>query len=483
MTSQDEGISRRMAAEFVPAERECNASSGEAPIELLAPLFALIVTFGLFLTVFVPLRYVAEAAATLGHGEILRSLWFLALAGISLFVLLRWSAVQTIAFIAHCKLSSNRPDPPTTWPFVSILVPAFQETTTIASALRALVELDYPNYEIIVVDDGSADDTFEQASAFVGCHGRCSLKLLRKPNGGKWSALNLAFGRATGDFVLCIDADCRLSRDALKRLIIRIDGPEVAGVAGQVTVRNRRRTITRLQAYEYVLANGGLRTAQSLFGMVLVVPGPIGLYRRQALQDVFDRDICVSHQVPISAGKVPGPFSHETFAEDFQLSLTIVALGGRIVYEPRAVSYTKSPDLTHTLLSQRYRWNRGTLQVLRVYLQRLRHLPGSRKRQLNLIIAALYIPDLFIVPVLSVIVLLGVAIIAATSSTLGDLALWLAAIWLLNLFSATYHVLTQGDDLSLLSLIPFYDLYQGLLLNCAWAIAMFDELKRSKMNW
>jgi poly-beta-1,6-N-acetyl-D-glucosamine synthase len=257
----------------------------------------------------------------------------------------------------------------------------------------------------------------------------------------------------------------------------------VAGVAGQVTVRNRRCTLTRLQAYEYVLANGGFRTAQSLFGMVLVVPGPIGLYRRQALQDVFEKDIRVAPQVPSSAEKVLGPFSHETFAEDFQLSLTIVALGGRIVYEPRAVSYTKSPDLTHTLLSQRYRWNRGTLQVLKIYLRRLRHLPGSQKHQLNLIIAAVYLLDLFIVPVLSVIILLGVAIIAATSSTLGDLILWVAAIWLLNLLSATYHVLTQRDDLSLLSLVPFYDLYQGLLLNCAWAIAMFDELRRSKMNW
>ena len=483
MTSEDEPMPRRLAAEIALAGREYNASSGEAPLELLAPLFALIFAFGVFLTVFVPLRYVTEAAAELGRGEILRSLWFVALAGVSLFVLLRWCAVQTMAFIAHCKLRSDLPDPPTTWPFVSILVPAFQETTTIASALRALVELDYPNYEIIVVDDGSSDDTFEQASAFVGCHARCSLKLLRKPNGGKWSALNLAFERATGDFVLCIDADCRLSRDALQRLIIRIDRPEVAGVAGQVTVRNRRCMITRLQAYEYVVANGGLRTAQSLFGMVLVVPGPIGLYRRQALQDVFEKDIRVAHQAPSSAGKVPGPFSHETFAEDFQLSLTIVALGGRIIYEPRAVSYTKSPDLAHTLLSQRYRWNRGTLQVLRIYLRRLRHVRGSRRRQLNLIIASVYLLDLFVLPVLNVIILLGVAIIAATSSTLGDLITWVLAIWLLNLLSATYHVLTQRDDLSLLSLVPFYDLYHGLLLNCAWAIAMFDELRRSKMNW
>jgi poly-beta-1,6-N-acetyl-D-glucosamine synthase len=184
-----------------------------------------------------------------------------------------------------------------------------------------------------------------------------------------------------------------------------------------------------------------------------------------------------------SAGKVLGPFSHETFAEDFQLSLTILALGGGIVYEPSALSYTKSPDLTHTLLSQRYRWYRGTLQVLRIYLRRLRHVPGARKRRLDLIIAAVYLRDLFVLPVLNVIILFGVAFMAATSATLGNLMMWVVAIWLLNLLSATYHVLTQRDDLSLLWLVPFYDLYRGLLLNCAWAIAVFDELRQSKMNW
>jgi cellulose synthase/poly-beta-1,6-N-acetylglucosamine synthase-like glycosyltransferase len=466
-----------------PAGREPGFSAAEAPLELLAPLFALIFAFGVFLTAFVPSGYVSKAGAELGRGEVLPTLWFVALAGLSLLVLARWCAIHTMAFIVHCRLRRDRPDCRQTWPMVSILVPAYQESTTIAAALGALLDLDYPNYEIIVVDDGSSDDTFEQAAAFVGNHGRCVIKLLRKPNGGKWSALNLAFQHSTANFVLCSDADSRISRDALKRLILRMDRPEVAGVSGQIAVRNRRCLITRLQAYEYVIANGGLRTAQSLFGMVLVVPGPIGLYRRAALQEVFDREIRLAHEPPGGPGHVAGPFSHETFAEDFQLSLTILTLGGRIVYEPRAVSYTQSPDLTHTLLSQRYRWYRGTMQVLRIYRRRLQHVRGSRNRRLGLIIAAVYPLDLFVLPALNVVILFGVAILAATSERVGDLVLWVLAIWLLNLLSATYHVLTQGDDLSLVSLVPFYDLYHGLLLNCSWAMAMFDELRQSDMKW
>jgi poly-beta-1,6-N-acetyl-D-glucosamine synthase len=468
---------------MAPAERKKNSATSEAPLELLAPLFALIFTFGLFLTAFVPVGYVIRAGAELADGKILQTLWFIVLAGLSLFILSRWCAIQTMAFIAHCQRKRDRPDDRENWPMVSILVPAYQEAKTIASTLQALVDLDYPNYEIIVIDDGSSDDTFEQASAFVGRHDRCDLKLFRKANGGKWSALNFALERAVGELVLCIDADSRISPDALKRLIARLDRPEVAGVSGQIAVRNRQRMITRLQAYEYVVANGGLRTAQSLFGMVLVVPGPIGLYRRQALQDVFEKDMRAVAPPANVPGKAAGPFSHETFAEDFQLSLTILALGGRIVYEPGAISYTSSPDLTHTLLNQRYRWYRGTMQVLRIYLRRLRHFPGSRSRRLDLVVAAVYVLDLFVLPAFYAIILLGVAVMAATSARLGDLALWVLAIWLLNLLAATYHVLTQRDDLSLLSLVPFYDLYHGVLLNSAWAMAMFDELRQAKMDW
>jgi cellulose synthase/poly-beta-1,6-N-acetylglucosamine synthase-like glycosyltransferase len=472
----------RCATVARPADRERDRTSREIPIELLAPLFALILAFGLFLTAAVPFGYVSHAAAELHRGEIFATLWFVMLATLTFFVLLRWCTIQAMAFVAHCKQEGDRPQTPTDWPLVSILVPAYQESTTIASALQSLIELDYPWYEIIVVDDGSSDDTHVQASSFVGRHARCTLTLLRKENGGKWSALNLAFRHALADIVLCIDADSRLSADALKHLVRRLDSREIAGVSGQITVRNRRSLITRLQAYEYVVANGGLRTAQSLFGMVLVVPGPIGLYRRSALQRVLESE---AHLVRTSArpGSVPGPFSPETFAEDFQLSLTILALGGRIVYEPRALSYTKSPDLTQTLLNQRYRWFRGTLQVLRIYVRRLHSAAGSRKHRLSLVIAAIYLLDLFVLPPLNVGIIIGAAVIFATNPAPIDMLLWVSAIWLLNLLTATYHVLSQREDLSLLLLAPLYDLYHGLLLNSAWAIAMVDEARQSKMSW
>ncbi|HZT52565.1 MAG TPA: glycosyltransferase [Stellaceae bacterium] len=463
-------------------EHERSARARAAPVELLAPLFMLILGLGLCLTGLMPFGYVARATLELKRSDVLSALWFTALAGLSFFVLARWCLIQTFAFIAQLRLARRR-RVARAWPLVSILVPAYQEGETIVSALSALIALDYPRYEIIVVDDGSSDDTADKAERFAGEHGRCRLTLLRKPNGGKWSALNLAFGHATGELVLCIDADSRLGPDALRRLVARMDDPRVAGVSGQITVRNRRRLLARLQAYEYVVANGGLRTAQSLFGLVLVVPGPIGLYRRRALQEIVERAESPAAAPAPAPGGVPGPFSPETFAEDFQLSLTILALGGRIVYEPAALSYTKAPDLTLSLLSQRYRWFRGTMQVLRIYHRRLRHAPGARRRRLSLVIGLIYLLDLFVLPVVNFAILFAVLAAAATSGLPADLLLWVAAIWLLNLLTAAYHVLAQGDDLSLLCLVPLYDLYHGLLLNSAWTIAVYDELRRSEMQW
>jgi biofilm PGA synthesis N-glycosyltransferase PgaC len=471
-----------LSAPVPTIEAEYDRLSGEVPVEVLTPLFVVMLAFGLFLTIVVPSAFAAKALAEATRdSQVLFALWNMALCGLSFFVLLRWCAIQTMAFVARCKLERDQPDPPAFWPLVSVLVPAYQEGETIASALRSLIELDYPQYEIIVVDDGSPDDTFAKAKAFVGDHGRCSLHLLHKPNGGKWSALNLAFERARGDLVLCIDADSRLRRDALKRLVAHMDSPEVAGVAGQITVRNRRNVVTRLQAYEYIVANGGLRTAQSLCGLVLVVPGPIGLYRRAALQQVFERDGQSAR--PLHAGEVPGPFSHETFAEDFQLSLTVLAFGGRIVYEPRAISYTKSPDLLHLLLNQRYRWFRGTMQVLRIYNRRLRYFPEAKRQSLSLVIAGIYLFDLYLLPIINFVIVLILVTSAATSTTMSVLFLWVGAVWLLNLMAGTYHILTQGDDLSLLYLVPIYDLYHVMVLNSAWTIAAVDELRQSKMNW
>ena len=272
--------------------------------------------------------------------------------------------------------------------------------------MESLLQDDYPCYEVIVVDDGSSDDTLARARKFEGKHGRCTVLVYSKPNGGKWSALNLAFQRSTGEFILCVDADSRLASGSLYRLAVRLSDPRVDAVAGQVQVRNQANVLTRLQALEYLMSNGLMRMAQSLSGQsfsgtVLIIPGPIGLFRRGVLEEVFTR--FGLSEVSNKAGHVAGPFEGDTFAEDFDLSLTILCLGHRIVYEPGAISYTKAPVTTFRLLNQRYRWQRGNIQVLRKFVRRVRSSPEMLSLRLIAWIAMTYLVELSFLPIANII--------------------------------------------------------------------------------
>ncbi len=256
----------------------------------------------------------------------------------------------------------------------------------------------------------------------------------------------------------------------------------MVAVSGQVTVRNRANLISRLQALEYVVANGGLRTAQSYFGSVLVVPGPIGLYRREILEQIAAQEKAFGTH--LAEGAVPGPLSGETFAEDFQLSLSALSLNGRIVYEPRAIAYTRAPDRTYQLINQRYRWLRGSMQVLDIYRKRLRSKSQPSTRQkIDTILICLYAFDIYILPLLNFVVLVGMLATIAHVSFPGEVLSWLLAILLLNFASSAYCVLTQNDDPSLLINVPALEVYQNILINSAWIMAAVDQLRRSRMHW
>jgi poly-beta-1,6-N-acetyl-D-glucosamine synthase len=411
-----------------------------------------------------------------------RVIWDL-LAVLTFLMLLRWCAIQGLAFRAELSKRMAPCYESSVWPSVSILVPAYQEAENIESTLRSLVELEYPHYEIIVVDDGSPDTTFEKAYKFSGAHGSCTVSVLRKENGGKWSALNFAFKHAMHEFILCVDADSRLSRNSLKLLVTHMRNPRIAAVCGQVTVRNRVNMITKLQALEYVISNGGLRTAQSHLGVVVVVPGPIGLYRRSILEQIAK----LTHDIPerIKPGHIAGPLSEETFAEDFQLSLTTLALNGRIVYEPRAIAYTRAPENIMSLINQRYRWLRGSIQVIGIYKTKLRTLcNAANRKKLDALLHWSYLVDICILPLINFAVLFACLFTIASEGFLGGHAFaWFLAISMLNVMTATFYILSQGDELPLLTTAVALDLYQCLVINSAWVAAVADQLRKADMTW
>ncbi|MBI5263541.1 MAG: glycosyltransferase [Bradyrhizobium sp.] len=393
-------------------------------------------------------------------------------------MLLRGCVVHTLSCYEHVRRISRPVADPLQFPFVSILVPAYNEGDTIVSAVESLLALNYPHYEIIVVDDGSEDDTYLMARTLIGDHDRCRVRVIRKLNGGKWSALNRAFQESEGDLLLCVDADSRVGDNALQLMVPWFDDPTVYAVSGQVTIRNRVNALTRFQAAEYLLGNGGMRTALSFLGLVTVVPGPIGLYRRDALTSIAE--------VPWnSSGEdgMRGPFSGATFAEDFELSLSALAIGGRVIYEPRAQAYTKCPTEITSLLNQRYRWMRGTMQVFRRYMREMRPTARTRNRPLDALMLGAYPIDVYVAPLMNFLFWAFVAVAAGTGFSLELIASWIAAVMLLNVMAASVYVLAHDDDFSLLPYALLMDLYQCVLVNSAWVIALIDEIRGARMRW
>ena len=393
----------------------------------------------------------------------------------------RWCGFFVLAYLAHARGRRKAPPAAAELPPVSILVPAYNEGETIEPALRSLLDTDYPRLEIVVVDDGSKDDTYAKARPFHGEYGGCTVRVYTKPNGGKWSALNYAFHRSTTELVLCVDADSRLEPQALRRLVAHMADPRVAAVAGQVRVRNRGNVLTHLQGLEYVIANGLVRMAQSLTGTVLVVPGPIGLFRRAALEEVYLR--FGSRQHAAGPGEVDGPFEGDTFAEDFDLSLALLSLGGDCTYEPLAVSHTKAPDWSFRLISQRYRWCRGTIQVLRKYWRRCRTEPDLRRPRLLAWLGVTYALELLVLPLVNLAAAaLAVAYLAGGGSVLPLLG-WMGVFMLLNLNAAAFFVACHNERLRTLAVLPLYDLYHGFMLNGGLVIAAVDEIRGRAMRW
>ena len=393
----------------------------------------------------------------------------------------RWTVLLSLSFVSFQRASRLGEVEAERWPCVSIFVPAYNEAENIEAALEPLCKLEYPSYEVIVVDDGSTDDTFDRAKRFAGRHDRCTVRVYRKRNGGKWSAHNFAFRRSSSELVLCLDADSRIDSCVLKLMVRHMADPRVAAVAGQIRVRNRSSLLTRLQAAEYLMGNGCARMAMSINGTVLIVAGPLGLFRRCVLEEIYLRYGRTDRF--LAEGEVEGPFEGDTFAEDFDLSMAILSLGGRIVYEPSAVSHTRAPDWPFAFISQRYRWYRGTIQVLRKFVRRLRSRPEIGNPRLLGWLLATYLFDLIVLP----LVYLGALImlfLLTMSETAGISLLGAAALALLaNLYAGTMFAFAQRDSLMLLPILILYDVYQNFLIGPAWFISILDELRGARMRW
>ncbi|HVW14144.1 MAG TPA: glycosyltransferase [Mucilaginibacter sp.] len=226
-------------------------------------------------------------------------------------------------------------------PPVSIIVPAYNEEITAVKTIQSLLQLEYPKFEIIFVDDGSKDKTYELVSSLY--NDDPVVKVLTKPNGGKASALNFGISHANYDYAVCIDADTQLNKDAIYHLMTYFTDKEIGAVAGTVKVGNENNFITIWQSIEYITAQNMDRRAFDLINSITVVPGAIGAFRKSAIFKA-------------------GGFTSDTLAEDCDLTMRILKQGYIIRNCAEAVAYTEAPETLNALLKQRFRWSFGVIQ-------------------------------------------------------------------------------------------------------------------------
>ena len=228
-------------------------------------------------------------------------------------------------------------------PSVSVLIAAYNEAKVINKTIATLLDCNYPHLDILVVDDGSKDDTAGVVTAAYGSHPRVTV--VRKPNGGKASALNLGIQQCGGEIIVALDADTVFDRDTVSKLVRHFADPAIGAVSGNVKVGNRSNPLTIWQAVEYITSQNFDRRAFDLLNCITVVPGAVGAWRKDAVI-------------------LAGLYSSQTLAEDTDLTFKIRKLGYRIVTDNSALAYTEAPDNLRDLAKQRFRWAFGTLQCL-----------------------------------------------------------------------------------------------------------------------
>jgi cellulose synthase/poly-beta-1,6-N-acetylglucosamine synthase-like glycosyltransferase/peptidoglycan/xylan/chitin deacetylase (PgdA/CDA1 family)/spore germination protein YaaH len=272
-------------------------------------------------------------------GQMLTWLFFVAIAlGMAraiIMAVLAWNSARP----------RNRPVPPPIDPnaFVSVLIPAYNEATVIEASIRRVLASTDVRVEVIVIDDGSKDETSAIVTNAFGDDPR--VRLLTLENGGKARALNQGLLLAGAEIVIALDADTQFEAETIARLARWFVDPMLGAVAGNAKVGNRINLVTRWQAVEYVTAQNLERRALSRFDAIMVVPGAVGAWRRAAIDAV-------------------GGYPTDTLAEDQDLTIAIQRRGWQVGYDVDAVAWTEAPESFGALAKQRFRWAFGTLQCL-----------------------------------------------------------------------------------------------------------------------
>lgn len=263
---------------------------------------------------------------------------FLFLAAVLFFLFMAWFYISL--FIRyHDQLHD---DPPVKkFSRISFIVPAYNEESSIAQTIEAILALDWPAkpFDIIVVNDGSKDTTADRVKPFL----KKGVRLLNQKNQGKATALNNGIKMAKYDFIATVDADSFAEKDALYHLMGYFDDEKVSCVTCSVVPNHPTNFLERVQNFEYLLSNYA-RKIHSILDALYLAPGPLTIFRARVLRNIKG-------------------FDPTTITEDMDIAVRLLSKHHKIANSMNAIARTNLPKTIRSFLIQRLRWARGGIEL------------------------------------------------------------------------------------------------------------------------
>jgi biofilm PGA synthesis N-glycosyltransferase PgaC len=272
-----------------------------------------------------------------------------------LFMSYVWATGAAYYFFYREQAEHRRPDNPPKFaqlPAVTFLVPCHNEGANVEETIRSLLDQDYPELEVIAINDASSDDTGTRLDALVARESRLRVIHFVR-NQGKAMGLRMGALAARHEILICLDGDALLDRHATRWLVRHfLEGARVGAVTGNPRVRNRTTLLGKIQVGEFSSIIGLIKRAQRIYGRVFTVSGVVAAFRKSALHDV-------------------GYWNTDMITEDIDVSWRLQLAHWDIRYEPNALCWILMPETLKGLWRQRLRWAQGGVEVFCRYARQL----------------------------------------------------------------------------------------------------------------
>lgn len=347
-------------------------------------------------------------------------------------------------------------------PFVSVIVPGYNEAVVITKCVESILASRYRRFEVILVDDGSTDETAVIMAGLAAGHER--VRFVSQANAGKGAALNRGISSAAGDILMFVDADGIFAPDTLLHMLEGFDHPDVGAVCGDDRPVNLDRIQTRMLAVLSHVGTGLVRRALSVLHCLPIVSGNMGAFRRELV-----------HRV--------GGFHEDSLGEDLELTWRVYKAGYRVRFQPNALVYAESPSTVRGLWRQRVRWSRGLLQTLRIHIG----MVGSLRYGSFGAFLVFNTITMVLIPILQLLVLAALPYLyfVGRGPVPGEVMAilgWLGLFVSLTLIVISIGLNSSWPDVRFVWTLPLWPLY-SVFVGLALVSALGKELMGSPARW